>query len=406
MKRLAPSLLAIALIASTALADGGPAVPGSDTMDRMLDRVAVMQGREYKTVTIFPIVLKEEEAGKPLLLETLAQAADRGRVTVHESTRPSRPYDVVFVSSAPRPVLVLAGTVLHGGKLDRMIAEDLVLAPGRTVEVSTIPAEYPRDLRKGKKAQTSLGVSARIAPVSLRRQALIDDDRNLVARFVSHFLGFRQVGDTRRSLLAVSESPALERQIRAYMDAFANFPGLYERRVVGWVTVVGGRVHSLELFGSNDLAAAHFPALLRAHAFPTTALEIQADKLGIRLPEPGAADDPERFRPMVDRFLEAVRKSERRCGSKPEGTLGSACQLRRGKARGEVLVLDDRLIHAGAIADLPFHERLYDRPLPPPPGELPPPSFATLERADGADIPGRRLTDYERRLLERMRARR
>ena len=31
---------------------------------------------------------------------------------------------------------------------------------------------------------------------------------------------------------------------------------------IGWITVIGGRVHGLDLFGSNALAVVHFPAML------------------------------------------------------------------------------------------------------------------------------------------------
>jgi hypothetical protein len=397
------SLLVVALLAATAPAQEAPAVPGSETMDRMLDRVTIMQGREYGAITLFPLVLNEGETVEPLGLDVIGPAALSGAVVVRDPKWPARRYNVEFESRGERPVFVLGGTILTGGRLDRMVSENLILEPGAKVEAATLPAEYPRDMRKGKDVADRMDVSSHLAPVYLRKEALFERGTDLVPRFVSHFIGFRQQGDTRNSLQAVSESQDLERGIRMYRDAFGNLPALYEKRVVGWVAVVGGRIYNLELFGSNEMAAAHFPALLRAHAFPTTALRLRAESLGIKLPKTA---DPERFRPAIDAFLETVRKSERRCGIKPKGTLGASCLLRRSRVRGEVLALNGRLVHAAAIADLPFQDRLYGRPLPPPPGETPVSDFGAMEREDGDDVPNRRLTEFEKRLLERMRSRR
>ena len=403
MKPLIASFVAVALLAATARSQDAPAVPGSETMDRMLDRIQVMQGREYRAITFFPLVLKEGEEDTSLGLDVVGPAALSGALMIQEPKWPARRYDVEFVSKSKRPILVLGGTLLTGGRLDRLVSENLLLAPETTVEVGTLPAEFTRDLRSGKNVSARLELSSHVAPVYLRKESLFERGTDLVPRFVSHFLGFRQPGDTRNSLQAVSQSPDLERGIRAYRDAFGNLPKLYEKRVVGWVTVVGGRIYNLELFGTNELAAAHFPALLRAHAFPTTAVTLRAEKLGIKMP---TTEDPERFRPAIDAFLATVRESERRCGIKPKGTLGESCLLRKRQVRGEALALNGKMVHAAAVADLPFQERLYGKPLPPPPGETPVPDYGALERENADDVPNRRLTEFEKRMLERMRSRR
>jgi len=285
-----------------------------------------------------------------------------------------------------------------------MVLEDVLIPPGATVELEALPAEYPRDARKlDDKEARWLRLSDDRAPTYLRKHAVFDADRDLVPTFVSHFLGFRAEDDRRNSLRAIGESPILERTMRSYVDALGNVPGRSD--VVGWVTVVAGRIHDVALFGSNELARGSYLAHLRAHTFPATAWSLRAEEFGLEPPEPGGEDEsPERFRPAVDDFLAMLRTAERRCGNKPSGTLGASCLLRKDRVWGEALALDGRLVHAGAVADLPFHERLYRRPIPPPAGEEWDAGFGALDRESSTS--GGRLTEFEKRLLDRMRERR
>jgi hypothetical protein len=371
-------------------------------------------------IAIFPLALageanEEEGAGeaqgdeggakkaRPRLV-LAAHGVPEEALVFREPRWPSRRWNIEVVSNAEGPILLPGGSLIVGGRLDRMVPEDLLLPPDETVEIETLPAEYRRDARDHDEEARRLRLSRFLAPPYLRKHAVFDRDQDLVSVFVSHFLGFRAQGDRRHSLRAVCASPVLEKEIRDDLVFHAGTTGLRSGRVVGWIAVVAGRVHGAELFGSSALARRYFLLHLRAYAFAAAALKIRAEEMGLDWPGPDDDASAERFRPEVDAFFAMLRDSRRRCGRKPTGTLGTSCLLRRDRVWGEALAREGRLVRAGAVADLPFHEQLYRRPLPPPPGEVDGPSRGPLER--GSDRPGGRLTEFERRLLDRMRERR
>jgi hypothetical protein len=401
--RHALCLLVLTLPVASAVAKDAT---GSEVLDAMLDRIEIRPGREDGAIAVFPLALRaqkdgaeEEKSSAPPFV--LARPGDD--LGFREPEWPERRWNVEVRSRAKKPVLLPGGSLLVGGRLDRMIPEDLLLPPGKSVEIETIPAEYRRDVREpDDDAGRKLELSSAIAPGYLRKHAVFDADHDLVPRFVSHFLAFREKDDSRHSLQAIVESPRLRARVEERLRAHAGILGGEDEGVIGWVTVVAGRVHGLELFGWHATAKASFPAFFRALAFPVIALEQRADDVGLRLPQPDPDDSPERLRPAVERFLGMLRHSARRCGDKPEGTLGSSCLLRKARVWGEVTVLDGRLAHAGAVADLPLYERLYRKPFPAPSDEDAP-AFGELERTGGRDGG---LTEFERRLLERMEGRR
>jgi ARG and Rhodanese-Phosphatase-superfamily-associated Protein domain len=405
MKSTMMMMMVVGVLASGAWAQPAKDAPAPGTLEQMLDRVEVVQGREYGAITLYPLVLKKAETSKDALrLEVFSHVAKLSRVSFHESTAPGRQWLVQISASTPRPVLVPAGTILTGGRLDRMIPQDLIVTPGTTVAVRTVPAEYVRDQRRGAAIKMRMDASAKIAPAYLRVQAALGAGTDLVPGFVSRFLTYRAKGEKHRSLEAVGASPTLDASIRTYVQAFATLPKLYEKRVVGWVAVVGGRVHGLDIYGTNALAAAQFAADLRAYVFPLTAMTARAVELGIVMPDPGALANAERFRPDVNVFLARLRAADRVTYAAPRGTHGETARLRKQRVRAAVLTMDGRLVHAGAVADVIFLEKLYDRVLPAPVVPGTEPTAGALDRRDLTA--NRRLSEYEERLLARMRERR
>ena len=396
MDRTATTIILLILLIAPAATAG--ANDDGAVLDGMLANVQLMPGRQHAAITVFPLVLRSEEVAEPLEVSSLRSEVERGRITIAEPTKPARRWNVVLTSRATQPILIPAGTILVGGHLDRMVPKDCILEAGAQIQIPTLPAEYRRDERQGEKAGTDFLVSKHIAPHVLRQGAVFSPRLELVPQFVSRFLDFRAPGDPRHSLASVAASPDLARRVDADVEALASVPRIYEGRVVGWVTVIGGRVHGLDLFGSNGLAADHFSGMIRAHAFSLAAMELRADELRLNRADPMALMDPERFRPQVEAFLDRVK--ERSWRGQGEGEF----RLRRHRSRGLALTRGDRLIHLAAVTDLSFLQRLHDRPLPTPPERTPVPAYGPMERTGVVD--GRRNSEYEERLLERMRDRR
>jgi hypothetical protein len=104
----------------------------------------VLEGVSYENLTIFPVVSRAETSTSGFA--TLDEALSSGEAVVSESggqiirrSRDGRPLpysggpqvnQLVLINRGKRPLVLLAGEVVTGGKQDRVIAKDRIVPPG------------------------------------------------------------------------------------------------------------------------------------------------------------------------------------------------------------------------------------------------------------------------------------
>jgi hypothetical protein len=349
-----------------------------------------------------PLVLVPLLVDKPPRIPQVDPGLGVEELAFGEAAWPRRRFNVEVFNKSERPMLVLGGTILIGGRLDRMIPRDVLVPPRETLELRALPAEYQRRYRSNP---PPLHCHATLAPTYLRERAFENPYRNLVPDFVSHFLEFRPEGDERLSLAAIDESPRLAEFCVSCQAGLREFPDIGGLRVVGFFTAVRGHIKSVELFGHNTLLKAHFEPLIRAHTYAAAALELRANRVGLPLPDT-AKDALARTTAEANEILERLKTKLRvREDSVPEGSVGQALLARSGDLHGYAVGHEGQLVHAVLFTHDPLERRLYARPLNPPDpvdDSEEDPEIGELERRGAS---GRRLTEYEKRLLERVRRR-
>jgi len=319
---------------------------------------------------------------------------------------PERRFNVAVENKEEKPVLLLGGSYLVGGKLDRLVPRDLIVPADSRIQIETLPAEYSRDPKVGA-TPFRFGVKAggAIAPVYLRGRARFDPSKRLVPIFISHFEEFREKGDPRHSLAAIDNSRTLAAYCIVCQGLTRGFTELENGRVVGFMTAVRGRLHVVEIFGTNALLRRYFNSVLKAHSYNAAAIELRAKKLGIPIP---GRDDPkksvEAAKKQAESLLDELKRKLRvRRDELPRGFAGESVLLRTKKSQGAAVTLDGRLVHAVIFPENPFEESLYSRPIAVP-AEVnsEETAFGGMARREERGT----LSEYEKRLLERMRNRR
>ena len=368
---------------------------------RALSGIQLGEGVQANQVTIFPLVLE----GAPEALGVIPSTKTE-KLSIRESDKKTPRYAVDVMNGEADPVLLLGGTVFEGGKRDRLVQRDYILPPGQTITIRTMPAASTSDKRKEAIPFVTSNV---LAPPYLQEQALYGANASLVPIFVTHFLEFRNEGDKRKSLIAINESTLLTQYCLVCHRTLAAFPQPKEQRtlVVGGISAVRGRIQSLVIFGNNELLRAWFEPMLKGHSFAAAAIELRAKKA--KLPLPGD-DDPEATLAAVkeesERLLERLMVAKYKKDELGEGELGEAFTFRTGGgSRGRVVGLDGKVVHLVVFPDDPFERQLYSRFLkvPDPATQSDPEREGITELARRASMPGRRLTEAEKRLLERLR---
>ena len=174
--------------------------------------------------------------------------------------------------------------------------------------------------------------------------------------------------------------------------------------VVGLVTAVRGRIQSFELFGSNRLLKAWFEPMLKSHTFAAAAIALKAKRL--KLPIPGGGDLDKavlELHEKAEKLLAKVKAGKYREDDAPKGSVGTSLILRTSNStRGTGTALDGKLLHLAVFPYDPFEHALFSSKFKVPQegteyGSL---GQAELGRREGQ---GGRLTEYEQRLLDRLR---
>ena len=264
---------------------------------RLLDPVT------YENISVFPVVSSQSVDTSPFL--TLEEGLATGEVTVAEQgaqilqrSRDGRPIyfpqptgasvnQLVLINRSKRPLLLLAGELVSGGKQDRVIGKD------RIVPVGAPP--LPLDVfcvEHGRWTGSSQFAAAKtIVHPSVRERAAVDQKQTEVWEAV-------RTGTTAKAVPAAPAPQISTRSIEgaiagnagrteAYekiyqsqavgvsIDDFVNevqrrfaqaTSGLKNERVVGVVVAYGGEVAWSDIFASGDLFDHYWRKLLRSYA--------------------------------------------------------------------------------------------------------------------------------------------
>jgi hypothetical protein len=270
---------------------------------RILDPVV------YENIAIFPVVsgssqdtssfLTLEEglaSGEVIVSERGAVGMVRNRGQVRPTAAPPQ-YDdaasvnqLVLINRSKRPLLLLAGELVSGGKQDRIIGKDRIVPVGaEPLPLDVFCVEHGR----WTGASSQFTASKVIVHPSVREQAAVDQKQTEVwaavaggssatarlsaAPSASPRLSSRELADAISSeaptqsyrkiyestRVGVSVDSFVEQVQRRFARATANLKG---EHVVGVVVAYGGEVAWSDIFASGDLFHQYWSKLLRSYA--------------------------------------------------------------------------------------------------------------------------------------------
>jgi len=295
-------------------------VPGID--------LQVMDPVRYENLSIFPVMARQEFDTASFL--TLDEGLASGEVLVtergNEIIRRSRGTDtrhnvqeqggatvntLVLVNRSKRPLLLLAGEVVSGGKQDRVIGKDRIVAPG----ADPLPLDVFCVERGRWSAGNDFKAANLMAHPSVREKAAVAKDQSQVWGAVRSGSTSEQTAMARSSgapaaaprmsaealeTVIVSEANSQSydkvynsRTVRTTVDSFAaevehRFREATKgRRIVGVVVAYGGEVAWSDVFASDTLFARYWPKLLRSYVVEAVARP--------QLQERASVDDALRF---------------------------------------------------------------------------------------------------------------
>ncbi len=241
-----------------------------------------------------------------------------------------------FTNGAGRPVLIPAGSLVTGGRQNRMVNVSVLLPAAATLDVPVSCVQAGRWSGQG-----GFRRGAAFAPRRVRRTNDLTVDRNLRAgrgaradqrhvwATVDHELGREGLASPTRDLEDLTRRvEADDRRRRTVAELVSRGPLPGQR---GVAVAHGGRVLAADLFATPELLVANWEALVRSHL----------------------AELPERpsGHPSAGRVLRFLRGFARAEATTVRGAgLGLERHVATERVAGQMLELDDVLVHASAFA--------------------------------------------------------
>src|SRR5882672_4890723 len=264
---------------------------------RLLDPVT------YENISVFPVLSSNSQDTSSLL--TLEEGLSTGDVAVREQGsesmvrgRDGRPVylpqpttsasvnQLVLINRSKRPLLLLAGELVSGGKQDRVIGKDRIVPVGAPpLPLDVFCVEHGRWT-----GGSQFAAAKTIVHPSVRERAAVDQKQTEVWDAVRSGTTLKAapaapaprmtMGDIQGAIASNGRTEAYEQiyQSRAVGVSIDDFveevrvrfaratSGLKDERVVGIVVAYGGEVAWSDIFASGDLFDHYWNKLLRSYA--------------------------------------------------------------------------------------------------------------------------------------------
>ncbi|MFZ0314729.1 MAG: DUF6569 family protein [Candidatus Korobacteraceae bacterium] len=257
-------------------------------------------------LTIFPIVGGADSNTTDLL--TLDEGVRSGLVVVAEAGSlrglirpgPDTPRAagaevnrLVLVNNSDRPLLLLAGEVVTGGKQDRVIGLDRIVPPkSGPIDLSVFCVEHGRWVASSERFGS---MKSQMVQPSVRMPAMATRNQQSVWDTVASALGGMaaaapQASPSLRATTSYAkamQNPDVDKKLASIVDDYDGL--LRELRKVGAkgvVVAINGRITWADAFASTDLLEKYWQKLIRSYAadsLTTTSYNGQANQQAAQL---------------------------------------------------------------------------------------------------------------------------
>lgn len=293
---------------------------------RVLGDLTVLDGYTYRGLTVFLLRARAPEDPTAYLSTSEAIAARHLQIKEDAAHVVSR---LLIRNRGRRPILLLAGEVLEGGKQDRVLRDDVLLSGHSSW--TEVPVACVEENRWSEEREF-VGETT-VAPQTLRAQVQTGQPQDALWQKVRQYHNSLKVESPTRALSAIGKSEALQEQLGDYRRHFSTH--CWRPRTVGMVVSLYGRIVGADVFCNETVFRKHRDRLLASYVIDCV-VRRDAGKAPEEDSEPATTADAERF------LRESMRAEVRR--EKGHGN-GVTLRVIGDRIRGGGLLRGKRLLH-------------------------------------------------------------
>lgn len=294
-------------------------------------------------LSVFPVYAKSPvDLGEFTTLERAISAneaevrelgSEAGRADSGDPLGAAQVNTLVVQNKGKRSILVLAGTVVKGGKQDRQIAEDFVVEAGKTVDVAAFCVEQGRwnGTRDGKATGGRFVAHKTLALGKVREAGAYEGNQSQVWAEVGKANAAHAKHAPSSTLMASADDPALAKKRSELASSAARALGSVKHRshVVGVAYAVEGEVLGVRWFAGPKLFDLYRDTLLESAAFEAITAEAEAKASGkASKTTPAKAADVSGFVARMESESVSEQKARHgQVGAKKKADAGYASEL-------------------------------------------------------------------------------
>ncbi len=219
----------------------------------------------HKHLAIFPVFRKKVVEVADYI--TLDEAQESKVIVITEKGGGSVP-TVVIKNIGGKPIYIMAGEVVVGGKQDRMISFDILIPASTEMEVSVKCVEHGRWHGRSMKFKSAEAVGS-----SNVRLALQFKGQGEVWSEVAEVAQKHGAETSSGTYKAVITSKDVEERSNPYLEVMKA--GLKEKDMVGMIMALNGKVVCVDIFANPKFFAKVKDKLLKAYVLDAISVDIK-----------------------------------------------------------------------------------------------------------------------------------
>ena len=185
-----------------------------------------------------------------------------GRLKVKEHEQGATVNTLQVQNTSKDTIYLMQGEVVVGGQQDRMLAQDLLVPPGATMDIGAFCVEQGRWSENGDGQQ--FGRTAGVASQNVRKAAAVNKDQSDVWEKVALNVRKANAQAPSGSYVSMVNDPAYQVERKAYRQKLMDLPAA-RAHTVGVIAVSGDRVIGCDVFANAALFQQAYPQLIEAY---------------------------------------------------------------------------------------------------------------------------------------------